>query len=64
MFGKLCAFATTDLFNMIDEVDSEAIKFSKGDLEKIQAQFSILLEEHFLDPVYDVNSKLSFDDWA
>ena len=64
MFEKMCAFSTWDLFRVTAENEFVDSFYKEADFLRIKGQVGNLLEDHFMDVVFDVNSKIDKEVWV
>ena len=62
-FKKLIKLSTTWLAQLMLEVDHIAPEEVQGKEREISGTCTSILEENFLDPVYDFKAKLAFEVW-
>ena len=60
---KLQSLATTELFQLMAEIDNTKLDYSPDQLKSIEATFEDIFEQ-YLDEVFDVNARISIADWT
>ena len=63
IFEKMCAFATWDLFTAASQIGGIEQIYDSGDCAALQEQVEALREDHFLEEVFGVQSRLENEPW-
>ena len=63
MLYKICAFASWELFAVASELGFIDAIYSEADFLRVKGQLENLREDHFMDVVFEENSKLENEVW-
>ena len=62
-FNKLFQLCTSDLIQLMKEVDGVCPEEASGKETEIQQTFEEIRESNYLDPIYGFDSRIDFKDW-
>ena len=63
MIEKLCLLVTIDVYQLMLEVEGTPKSFTPEQLQTISSKFSVIQNELYADAVFDVSSRLEYDEW-